>query len=125
MLIQGIVHNLRNPLNAISGSIQLIEMETQTLPKANCKIPDPEKVDEWKSPKSFASIWHYTEMAENRHRQIDKMINSLMAKNRADKSDNIELVDLNQLLQREIDFIGGSAFPQSHQTGSGVPVKAN
>ena len=40
MLIQGIVHNLRNPLNAISGSIQLIEMERNRINKL--QIPDPE-----------------------------------------------------------------------------------
>ncbi|MCB0287852.1 MAG: response regulator [Calditrichia bacterium] len=112
MLIQGIVHNLRNPLNAISGSIQLIEMERNRVNKL--QIPDPEN-DEWKkAQKSFASIWHYTEMAETGTGKLIQMINSLMAKSRADKSDNIELVDLNQLLQREIDFLLADQHFRNH-----------
>jgi signal transduction histidine kinase len=103
LLIQGIVHNLRNPLNAISGALQLIEMEEKNAAgylQNNGAANFPEKLTQ-----SCEKISRFRRVAYSGVEKLMEMINSLMAKSRSDKSDALEVVDLNQLLHREIEFM--------------------
>ncbi len=103
LLIQGIVHNLRNPLNAISGALQLIEMEEKNVAgylQNNGAASFPEKLTQ-----SCEKISRFRRVAYSGVEKLMEMINSLMAKSRSDKSEALEVVDLNQLLHREIEFM--------------------
>ncbi len=103
LLIQGIVHNLRNPLNAISGALQLIEMEEKNVAgylQNNGAANFPEKLTQ-----SCEKISRFRRVAYSGVEKLMEMINSLMAKSRSDKSEALEVVDLNQLLHREIEFM--------------------
>ena len=103
LLIQGIVHNLRNPLNAISGALQLIEMEEKNIAgllQNNGAANLLEKLSQ-----SHNKISRFRHVAYSGVEKLMEMINSLMAKSRSDKSEALEVVDLNRLLHREIEFM--------------------
>jgi len=96
LLSQGIVHNLKNPLTIISGSAQILEY---TMPKEiNKNVPDSVKNFIFTTEKKAKTITTSVQL------MVD-MINSLMAKSRNDKCENIERIDINEILKTETDFL--------------------
>ncbi|MCB0282355.1 MAG: HAMP domain-containing histidine kinase [Calditrichae bacterium] len=100
LLSQGIVHNLKNPLSIIHGSTQLINYLKPDLSNENV------------SPK----VSEYLENVNSQVRKLEigvermmEMINSLMTKSRSDKSENIEIIEINNLLKGELDFLNADS----------------
>jgi len=102
LLIQGIVHNLKNPMTGIIGNIELSNLHLQTL-NGLSEFIDPEKQNE------FAKIIKLLESrTDGLNRSSNKMlnlINSLLAKSRSEQTNKPETHDLNKLLEQEIGFL--------------------
>ncbi|MBF0102104.1 MAG: hybrid sensor histidine kinase/response regulator [Desulfobacterales bacterium] len=102
LLIQGIVHNLKNPLSGIIGSSQLILKYGNILKSMLLDIPEDVKN---KEIKYIEGIIKFSEMVHGSGTQMNEMINSMMSKSRSDKSDKIEMVYLNDILKQEVEFL--------------------
>lgn len=101
LLSQGIVHNLKNPLTVISSTNQLLKMKRPKFD--NSEVSGPllnyiQYVD-----KSLDKIDMGTQ-------QMTDMINALMAKSKSDTSEKVEVVDINELLKKEIDFLSADSI---------------
>jgi signal transduction histidine kinase len=89
-LTQGIVHNLRNPLQVILGFSNLIEVQaTETSNKL--LVEDIKRI---------------TKAAQ----QINQLMDNLMYKSKMEQSLELKPVDINKVVQNEIDF-----FNANHQ----------
>lgn len=98
LLIQGIVHNLRNPLTVVSGGAELILLHKEKLDEENIKIPEELKV-------ALESAWHNSNLILESSKKLVKIINSMMAKSKSDNTDEIESVDLNEIVSQELEFL--------------------
>ena len=99
-LIQGIVHNLNNPLCSIYGCLQLVEE----------KFKDFSRIDREgeilsTSKQTFETIKRYASLTKASAEKLSSMITSMMAKSRSDKSDELEVKDLNRIIQLEAEFL--------------------
>lgn len=102
LLIQGIVHNLKNPLTSIIAGSNLIEFSSAQLEELSKALPDNFSEDVLKEASEIKKI---AEHIENGGQRLNEMINSMMAKSSSDKSEKIEIFDLNKLLKQEIAFL--------------------
>lgn len=98
LLIQGIVHNLRNPLTVVSGGAELILLNKEILENDNVEIPE-----ELKSV--LESSWHNSTLILESSKKLAKIISSMMAKSKSDNTDEIETVDLNEIVSQELEFL--------------------
>ncbi len=99
-LVQGIVHNLKNPL---SSAVMSARMITDSLTRLNQEgLSQEEKLTIFsRMEKRLEMAVEYIELS---HETLDKMISSLLEKSRADSSDKAVRFDLNDLIRRELDF---------------------
>ncbi|MCP4154030.1 MAG: hybrid sensor histidine kinase/response regulator [bacterium] len=95
-MLQGIVHNLRNPISNIIGSTNMLLMKQEAIDKALGEGPESEALSNW--------IWKYVDVIRRGETKIETMVNNMMIKSSSDKSDKIEKVDLNDILLQELDF---------------------
>lgn len=93
-MVQGIVHNMRNPLTGILGAANLIKMDLGRKCK-NRKIPD---------------LIKKVEIIEKSSRNLDQMMHSLMQKSRSDHTEEFEYFDLNEIICQEMDFLDADQF---------------
>ncbi|MCZ6634851.1 MAG: hybrid sensor histidine kinase/response regulator [bacterium] len=102
LLIEGIVHNFKNPLTGILGGSQLIQ-------RYQNKVEDgiDPHLEEQNSPlqKFLEIVQKNAKIIENASIQLTNMVNSLMVRSREDRSDKIEPTDLNQLIHQELQFL--------------------
>jgi len=98
LLIQGIVHNLKNPLNGVSGGAQMILLNRDILLQEGKMIPE-------ELTGIFKEDWKFAQMIYDSSKNLNKMIDSLMAKSRSDKTDSIEQIDMNNLISQEFNFL--------------------
>jgi PAS domain S-box-containing protein len=98
LLIQGIVHNLRNPLTVVSSGAELILLNKEKLENDNVTIPE-----ELKS--ALESSWHNSALIIKSSKKLVKIINSMMAKSKSDNTDEIETVDINEIVNQELEFL--------------------
>jgi PAS domain S-box-containing protein len=98
LLIQGIVHNLRNPLTVVSGGAEMILMGKEKLEKDKVNIPEDVK-------KPLELSWKNAKAILESTNKLVKMINSLMAKSKSDNTDKVETVDLNDIVNQELEFM--------------------
>ncbi|MCP4219758.1 MAG: hybrid sensor histidine kinase/response regulator [bacterium] len=95
-MIQGIVHNMRNPITNIIGSVGMIDMSRESMgdiSSENARLQP-----------ALNSVWKYVDLIHRGVRKLDTMVKNMMIKSRSDISDMISKIDLNQLLEQEIDF---------------------
>ncbi|MBF0120135.1 MAG: response regulator [Desulfobacterales bacterium] len=102
LLIQGIVHNLKNPLHGILGSSDVILSHTKILKNISETLPEKSKKDILERVNKVSS---FTEIIQKAGNQLLGMINSMMSKSRSDKSEEIAVVNLNDILSQELDFL--------------------
>jgi signal transduction histidine kinase len=95
-LIQGIVHNLKNPIAKIYGCMELINIDKRNILDA---CPDVEKSKDW------VNAQQHIDWIQQAATEMNTMIQSMMAKSIRDKTKDIELFDLNQLIKQEYDFL--------------------
>ncbi len=100
-LVQGIVHNLKNPLASAMMSAQMITDSFE-------KVLDPDLSQEDK----LAMFMKMKDRVENAvdfislsHETLDKMISSLLVKSRMDSTEKEVVFDLNELVKRELEFL--------------------
>ena len=102
LMIQGIIHNFKNPITNLMWNSDFLSMQNAKIQTviSSKEVDALEKIDE--ISKNFE---HYNGMIMSTLRQLTTMINSLMAKSRSDKSTAYEIIDLNYMLNRELDFM--------------------
>lgn len=89
-LTQGMVHNLKSPLQVIQTSVDLIET------KAN-KIQED-------------SFYNYTKYIIQSVTKINQIMDTLMIKSRKEQNQDLQLVNINDLVQRELQLLEGNLY---------------
>jgi signal transduction histidine kinase len=87
-LTQGMVHNLRNPLQTILLSSTLIQAEAEDIQQ-----------------ESILEDIQYIQTAGNR---IQEMLDNLSHRSSMDKQEQLQLLNLNQIIQEEIKLLGAN-----------------
>ena len=96
---KGIVHNLRGPLTAIYGGIQLLQIKKEKIDTMQIDGMPDEMVHYLKLVTKYVGIINLSAQ------KLNDMIESLMTKFKTDNSVIIEKIELNQLLMQEISFL--------------------
>ena len=107
MFVEGVVHNMNNPLTCISGSIQMMQIKLQQLERL-----DDEKI--------LSSIPNHSEIMNDilkRLKTIGKssqrlieMVASMLQRNNSDLSDKRMEIDVNEVLRREMQHFDGNLW---------------
>lgn len=95
LLIQGIIHNLKGPIAIMNGNSEIISMLIKNLQSGKIDCGEKFIDDITRTNSRIFSASH----------KLNDMVESMMAKSSADKSDQLEIVDLNNILSRELDFM--------------------
>ena len=90
LLASGLAHNLKTPLSGIKGYSQLLQMD----------YPDMKELD---------LIVKETEVMES-------IINNLMLKSRKEHENREEILNLNEILKIELEFLSANMFYKHHVT---------
>ena len=101
-LVQGIVHNMRNPLNVISMSFELLETKTKGIRKLAEGFADDTKKE---LNDAILTILDLCGAGIKSTQRLENMLKSMMLRGRRDKSSAIENVDLNDMIRQELDFM--------------------
>ena len=102
LLIQGIVHNMNGPLGAIGICIHAISDYRQ---KAGQLESENARASGDQLGLLLADIGESNQLIGAAHKKLAHMVDSMLARSRADKSDELELVDLNEIVRRELEFL--------------------
>lgn len=89
-LTQGMVHNLKSPLQVIQTSIDLIDTRAT-------------KINE-------ESLIKYTKYIVQAVAKINQIMDTLMMKSRKEQKQDLQLVNINDLVQREIQLLDGNLY---------------
>jgi len=89
-LTQGMVHNLKSPLQVIQTSVDLIETKAT-------------KIQE----ESFSN---YTKYIIQSVTKINQIMDTLMIKSRKEQNQDLQLVNINDLVQRELQLLEGNLY---------------
>ena len=102
LMIKGIVHNLKNPLQSVLGGAKLIMMSenqfTFMTKQDHIKVTDDLKAE-------MEEIFKWAKNIYKASERMHEMINSMMAKSHSDKNEELKVIDLNNILQQELDFL--------------------
>ncbi len=105
-MIQGIVHNLRSPLSVMSMGVEFLELICEKVYKILKETPyniQPvfKQLDE--GHETLAGIGQSLS-------RMNQIVAQLMSKSRSDQAEKIELIDLNTILKREMEFFKADKF---------------
>jgi signal transduction histidine kinase len=89
-LTQGMVHNLKSPLQVIQTSVDLIETKAT-------------KINE-------ESFFNYTKYILKAVEKINEIMDSLMIKSRKEQNQDLQFVNINDLVQRELQLLEGNLY---------------
>lgn len=89
-LTQGMVHNLKSPLQVIQTSVDLIETKAT-------KIQED-------------SFYNYTKYIIQSVTKINQIMDTLMIKSRKEQNQDLQLVNINDLVQRELQLLEGNLY---------------
>jgi len=95
--IQGIIHNLKSPLGAISG---FSEINRHYLDMVSTKYTD----------KTIDTIKNNNELIFRATENIFALIQSLLKKGKESLSEQVEAINLNELIERELSFFESNIF---------------
>ncbi|MCB2200236.1 hypothetical protein KQI63_12565 [bacterium] len=101
-MVQGIVHNLRNPLTSSTMSTQLMRMAIEKARAKNFRTDDEELGVLREITSSVEAMVNWIEKANE---TLSNMINSLLTKSRSDKEKDMNTIDLNDLVKNELEFL--------------------
>jgi signal transduction histidine kinase len=101
-LVQGIVHNLKNPLASSTMSIDMIRMALDKAKPEKYKTPDEQNIMQQAMSATVSRAIGWIEQANE---ALNQMITSLLTKSRSDKGDDKRIVNINDLIKTEIDFL--------------------
>ncbi len=88
MVIKGIIHNLKSPLTAINGGVDLAKLSFEN--------NNMEKIPE------------YLSLIEKGTDRLLEMIDSMMVKSKRDQGEDPVKIDLNKLIKEELEFLEGN-----------------
>jgi DNA-binding response OmpR family regulator len=89
-LTQGMVHNLKSPLQVIQTSVDLIDTKAA-------------KINE-------ESLRNYTKYILQAVTKINQIMDTLMMKSRKEQKQDLQLVNINDLVQREVQLLEGNLY---------------
>jgi len=98
LLASGLAHNLKTPLGGIKGYAQLLKLDYETM--------------------------HELDMIINEVEIMESIINNLMLKSRKGHKTQIEIVNLNDLLNIELEFLAANMF-YKHRVTSTIELDEN
>ncbi len=100
LMIQGLIHNFKNVLTGIYSYGDYLQYKMTDLEeKLSNNDLDLDGISE-----RITEMIPYCDKVVERSHDMNEMVSSLMVKSRQDKSTELQLVDLNDLLKRELDF---------------------
>ncbi len=106
-LVQGIVHNLKNPLTIASGNARLVKMAVEQLKH----YVEPCRDDQGEQCATCADdIDRFIQNMEQAIGNLNDMVMSLMERSRTDISTTQKVIDLNDLVQAELQFMTADPF---------------
>ncbi len=100
--VQGIVHNLRNPLVSSTLSAEMLEMAFDRSSKQEHESKDVELEFLRGLSDTVASSVGRIKKA---NQKLSDMITSLLTKSRSDKIEKTQAIDLNNVVKMELDFL--------------------
>ena len=100
-LMQGIIHNIRGPIASVISSFSLIDFYKEDI--AEYLKDKPELIGEVNE--KFREIWEVIEHDQKMLERLLKTIDAMMVKSRSDKSEVVEVVDLNDVIRQEVEFL--------------------
>ena len=89
-LTQGMVHNFRSPLQVIQTSVELIETKATEMQED--------------------SFFSYTKYIFQAVTKINQIMDTLMMKSREEQKQDLQPVNINDLVQREIQLLEGNMY---------------
>ena len=90
--MQGIIHNVRGPISSIASGLELIDMiKTQE--------------DICKNHASLEEIWEINSLNKDKAKSLLKDLDSMLRKSKDDQSEHTEIIDLNELVEKELSFL--------------------
>lgn len=98
--MQGIIHNLRGPITSVANAMDVINMMKEDLQNISSKDLNPELFN-----KNLANIWELNQLNKNKLDELLKDLNTMLNKSRYDYSTDIEICNLNEVVDREINFL--------------------
>ena len=101
-LVQGIVHNMRNPLSVITMSFELLEKRLNEILRIGAHMPEG-KIKELE--KVVSMITNFSKKGNNASERLEEMLSSMMLRGQRDKSSANENVDLNDIILQEVEFM--------------------
>ncbi len=101
-LVQGIVHNLRNPLTTSMNSVEIMRIALERFKHDRFDSAEDEKM---MMEAAFETVRKSIRWMEQANDTLNDMINTLLTKSRSDKGENMKHVDLNQLVENELKFL--------------------
>lgn len=102
LMVQGIIHNLRNPLVGILGHADYIKNRTRKLIR---EIEPNHTENPGNCINGMRELIQDADAILNAAQIMSDMIDTMMIKSRSDKSSEIDSVDLNEIIQNELDFL--------------------
>ncbi|MDD4736230.1 MAG: hybrid sensor histidine kinase/response regulator [Kiritimatiellae bacterium] len=105
LLMQGIIHNLKGPLTAVTGLsdfiTSLIESKNEELSTGPAHIPASEPIA------FLTKIAGSSQLISGAGEELKTMIDSMMTKSKSDKQQSLCETDLNTLIKQELTFLEG------------------
>ncbi len=89
-LTQGMVHNLKSPLQVMQTSVDLIETKAT-------------KINDY-------SFFSYTKYILQAITKVNQIMDTLMVKSRKEQKQDLQAVNINELIQREIQLLEGNLY---------------
>jgi DNA-binding response OmpR family regulator len=89
-LTQGMVHNLKSPLQVMQTSVDLIETKAT-------------KINDY-------SFFSYTKYILQAITKVNQIMDTLMVKSRKEQNQDLQAVNINELVQREIQLLEGNLY---------------
>ncbi len=89
-LTQGMVHNLKSPLQVMQTSVDLIETKAT-------------KINDY-------SFFSYTKYILQAITKVNQIMDTLMVKSRKEQKQDLQDVNINELVQREIELLEGNLY---------------
>ncbi len=99
-MIQGIVHNLKTPLAVIHNSNEVIRKKVEKITADEGRESLAERTQNFLSTMPTDS-----EMVKQAHKRIMEIINNLMLKSRMDQNVERKMLNVNDLLRQEFEFL--------------------
>ena len=105
-MLQGIVHNMRTPLTILFSVGDIFDMYNSQIKNLSCKDEMNEQLYNILNndlPNVFKRVVEAS-------KKLNDMVNNLLVKSKLDKRDQLEIIDLNEIIRRELDFLQSDLF---------------